>query len=686
MDTKRAEGKQKAYALLNVKAIEDSESQWTITGMASTPTPDRMEDIVDPMGAQFKLPLPLLWQHESDKPIGNVTLAKPTKKGIPFTAVIPKVLEPGALQDRINEAVQSIKYKLVAAVSIGFRVLDSAIEFLESGGLKFSKWEWLELSVVTIPANAEAIISQIKAYDDKRAALGQHRVVRVSPLGDSGKTTTPTTKKGDKMATKSIADQLTEFRKTRDAKRDQARELLAKSGNDGSTMEPSDEAAYEELIADIETLDKHIDRLDKSLKILGDESTPAPSTSVEDGAAAAAAAAAQARGAAAPRVVATAKKLPKGVQFARLAKLMAMADGDSRYAFDIAKDIYPEEKPLHDVLKMHVQMHVGKGQSSAFIQKATVDAAITTTSAWAGALVQYQDIATDFLEFLRPLTIVDRLNLRRVPFKVRVPRQTGGGSAGWTGEGKAKPLTSLAFDNVTLDFTKIASIAVLSDEIVRLSSPAAELLTRDSLADAIVQQLDADFIDPDNAGTANVKPASILNGVTPISSSGNAEANVRQDILAVFAPWIAANMRVTDGAWIMSSTTALALSLMVNGLGQPSFPDISPTGGTLWKLPVIVSDSAGVVNGSAGGHIVALVAQSAILLADDGTVAVDLSREASLEMSDAPSSSSATGTGASLVSMFQTNSVAIRAERWINWVKGRSAAAQYLRSVNWGEA
>ncbi len=91
-----------------------------------------------------------------------------------------------------------------------------------------------------------------------------------------------------------------------------------------------------------------------------------------------------------------------------------------------------------------------------------------------------------------------------------------------------------------------------------------------------------------------------------------------------------------------------------------------------------------MVGASDGSHIVVLLNPRDVLLADDGTVAVDASREASLEMSDAPSSSAATGTGASLVSMFQTNSVALRAERWINWVKARSTAASYLTAVHWG--
>jgi len=37
-----------------------------------------------------------------------------------------------------------------------------------------------------------------------------------------------------------------------------------------------------------------------------------------------------------------------------------------------------------------------------------------------------------------------------------------------------------------------------------------------------------------------------------------------------------------------------------------------------------------------------------------------------------------------MVSMFQTNSVAIRAERTINWMRRRTQAVAYLTSVSWG--
>lgn len=178
----------RAYSLLNVKGIDEETRE--ITGMATTPTPDRYGDVVEPKGATFELPIPLLWQHDSDQPVGHVLAAKVTKDGIQVRAKFVKIDEPGRLKDRLDEAWQSVKSGLIRGLSIGFRSIDH--KTMDTGALHFLKWAWLELSAVTIPANAEASIQSIKAIDVKaRAASGQKRVdgVRLITPGVTGKNT-----------------------------------------------------------------------------------------------------------------------------------------------------------------------------------------------------------------------------------------------------------------------------------------------------------------------------------------------------------------------------------------------------------------------------------------------------------------------------------------------------------------
>lgn len=151
----------RAYSLLTIKRADDG--QRTIEGVATTPAPDRLGDIIEPLGAEFKNPLPLLWQHMGSQPVGHAKFAKPTKDGIAFKARIAKVDEPGTLKDRLDEAWQSVKLGLVGAVSIGFRSIERA--YMKGGGIHFLKTEIIELSLVTIPANAEATITNVKSID-----------------------------------------------------------------------------------------------------------------------------------------------------------------------------------------------------------------------------------------------------------------------------------------------------------------------------------------------------------------------------------------------------------------------------------------------------------------------------------------------------------------------------------------
>ena len=141
----------RAYALLTIKSADDDAR--ILTGMATTPATDRLEDVVEPEGAQFKLPLALLWQHDSRQPIGHVTQAKTSKTGIEITAKLAHIAEPGRLKERIDEAWQSIKAGLVSGLSIGFRPIAHE-RIKDTNGIRYTKWDWLELSAVTIPANA----------------------------------------------------------------------------------------------------------------------------------------------------------------------------------------------------------------------------------------------------------------------------------------------------------------------------------------------------------------------------------------------------------------------------------------------------------------------------------------------------------------------------------------------------
>ena len=640
----------RAISLLTVKNFtDDGESDFVFKGTASTPAPDRHGDIVEPLGIEFKNPLPLLWQHRQTEPVGTVVFDKPTKSGVTFTATIPRIKEAGKLKDRVDEARQSVISGLVRAVSIGFQPLEYS--FLDDkSGLRFHKSEVFELSLVTIPANEEATISVAKSYDAATLArLGAKEVPAIK---------TAKTAPAKKETNLTYAEHIAALKNKIEAAKQRIKALGDAAMKAGSTFDGAQQEEFDAGTAEIEAIGAQIKRFETLMAM--DSASAVP---VVAGTKAAAVASRTLPAVAAPA------PLEKGIGFAQWAITLGHAKGNLMQAEQIAKSRFADNAELNIAMK------------------AAVAAGTTTDPTWAAPLVDtYQRFAGDFVEFLRPQTILGKFgtgnvpSLRRVPFNISIPAQISGGDGYWVGQGKAKPLTKFDFGGVKLDFAKVANIAVLTEELLRLSNPSAEVLVRDALAEALRARLDIDFVIPTKAAVAGVSPASITNGVTGVASAGKDSAAVRTDLQAVFGKFIAANNAPTSGVFIMSAIRALALSLMQNPLGQPEFPGITMTGGVLFGLPVIVSQYC-------PSDIVILVHASDILLADDGQVVGDASREPSLAMADAATvtGDSTVPTPAELVSMFQTNSVALRAERWITWKRRRESAVAVLTGVAWGD-
>ena len=267
-----------------------------------------------------------------------------------------------------------------------------------------------------------------------------------------------------------------------------------------------------------------------------------------------------------------------------------------------------------------------------------------------------------------------------MPFYAALVGQTSGGQGYWVGEGKAKPLTHFDFDRKSLTPLKVANIAVLSDEIIANANPNIEPIIRDALVAALSERLDIDFVDPAKAAVANISPASITNGVAPIASLGSDAEAVRADIKAAITAYTLNNNTASGGVWIMPTNLAMSLGMMVNLLGQPEFPGITRNGGDLAGFGIIPSDYV-------KPDTIVLANAPEIYLGDEGGFAVDMSREASLEMNDAPTSgiNPPTAPTGATISLWQTNSVGLRAERTINWMKRRPEAVVLMSGVNWGD-
>jgi HK97 family phage major capsid protein/HK97 family phage prohead protease len=629
----------RAYAVLHVKD-HDGERR-VITGVASTPTPDRSGDILDPLGVTFNNPLPLLLHHDKTRPVGTVTLKPPTAAGVEFEASLPFIADEGAVRDRVEEAWTSIKAGLIRGVSVGYRprgAMKDAVEFLKSGGVRFKRSEFLEISLVTVPANMEATIRTIKSFDAPYlAAPGPN------PSGVPDLPIVRAQKGAPTMAT--TAEQIKTWETTRATKMTRLTALMEEGGTDETTFTEDQQKEYTNLRNEIAAIDKQLDTLREYETMLAKSAKPVapagdPARPVvqhtNDGV---------------PMVVVK-PNIEKGTAFIRSVMAKVACQGNLMQAIEYAKR-WKDSTPETEI-----------------ILKAAVAAGDTVNPAWAGALVVVNRATNEFLELLRPATIIGKIpGLRQVPFNTSVPVQTSGGTYGWVGQGAPKPVGKLGLTTAVLAFSKAAGIIVITEELARLSTPSAEAVVRGDMIAGMAQFLDQQFIDPAVAVVANVSPASITNGTVAIASGGDIAADLRALI-----GWFATNNIPLGGlTLIMSEANGFILGQKVNAQGMKVYPNVSVAGGSIDGMTVVTSNTAGT-------NVIA-VQPRYVLFADDGGVTIDVSREASVQMDSAPDNPALATTV--LTSLWQNNLVGLRAERFINWLRAKTEAVKYVSGATY---
>jgi HK97 family phage major capsid protein/HK97 family phage prohead protease len=597
---------ERGYAVLDVKLTTPTPR--TFIGLASTPALDTQNHIVDPGGVRFRNPVPLLFHHDQTQVIGSAMLTK-VADGIQIEATIPTLDEPGPLKTRADEAWQCIKAGLMRGLSIGHRPVAGTIQRLSNGVLKFLQTDIYEVSLVTVPANANATILLVKSL--------------ASPRMSAMKQTT--------------AEHIQNLENKRAALAARMTDIMRVAADEDRTLNETEAPEHDGLGLQVKSLDADLKRWRdmEQLNITAAAAVPPVSAL---------------RTATSNPVISVRPNVPIGTQFVRatMAKLFCVA--------------HPEYNPVQ-----YAQDRWGDSTPEvALYLKAAIAPGTATDATWAGPLVN--PIVTDFLELLRAATIIDKITgLRKVPFNCKVPSQTAGGTYGWVGESKPKPVTKLAFTATTLGITKVAGIIVLTEELVRLSNPSAEALCRNDMVQGIARFLDAQFIDPAVAAVAGTNPASITNGAPTAVATTNPVA----DIMGLINHFAVNNIPVDGVTFIMSPSNALALSFRSNLDGSPVFPGIGLNGGSYRGLSFITSNTAGT-------NVIAVQPQL-VLYADDGGVSIDASREASLQMDSAPASPADATTV--FVSLWQTNTVGLRAERFVNWLRVNPNAVKYLTAA-----
>ncbi len=417
---------------------------------------------------------------------------------------------------------------------------------------------------------------------------------------------------------------------------------LSKSAGEGSTPDEATEAEIQAIEKDIAAIEVNIERTKKQIKAVEEAAktaTPVAGQTAEE-------ATKSAKGDPDPE----GKKpkieivpLAKGVGFAQYARAkilsqLAAKEGNYKSALDVAK-----ERGFGDEVQ-------------DLVTKATLGT--TTDAGFAASLVTENRLVGEFVDMLRAATVFDQLTgFRNVPFNSKIPSQLTGGTASWVGEGAPKPLTNPTYGEVEIKEQKLAAITVYTQELMRRSDPAVDILVRDDLIEASKTLIDNTFLDA-GAATA-VRPAGVLNGVTATPNTGTTAANYEADLLALVNSFVTANLSLDGAYFIMSETRAAQISLLRDALGRSYFEGMALRGTrTLMGIPVITSQTV--------GDKIILVKTSEILLAQDGGVDVSYSDQATLV------------DGGTTHHLWQENKFAVRVEKFITWAKRRPIAAAFL--------
>jgi hypothetical protein len=248
--------------------------------------------------------------------------------------------------------------------------------------------------------------------------------------------------------------------------------------------------------------------------------------------------------------------------------------------------------------------------------------------------------------------IVNRLGGPVVGFGAAVAVEDEAITAGFVEHGFIKPVGKAALHGFIPRRKVCAALTVVSNELLRFGGAEPFLSRR--LSVAAQRAIDAAFCNP-------AHPLSLLSGVSATAGTGDPVS----DIKALLADYLMAGGRVESAVLVLSSGNAAGAKLS----GNASFDGLTVTGGTAAGIRALASDSV-------GASVILLDAEK-VVVADQGELAVSTAAQASINMTDDGGSPVET----SVVSMFQTNSTALRAERYIDWHRG--GAASFVESADY---
>jgi HK97 family phage prohead protease/HK97 family phage major capsid protein len=635
----------------------------------SDETPDRMDDVIMADSwdlASFQKNPIALFNHNSNAPIGKWTRVRVVDKQLRGHLE----LAPAGTSDRIDEIRKLIDAGILRAVSVGFRPKESKPRPESDYGVFFTKAELVETSLVSVPANpnALAIAKSLKisptTIDLVFAGKGKGREIRRRGLTGGQADTLPRLRKG---ATMSLAQKIKErenliLEKT--GKLDALHDAVGDGDYPNDLLETV-QKANAEIAHDKEILATLRDS-ERNLAMTSDDGGRAVVTTKSNGGYSAAQLPARPFGV-------ERKKLDPIDLFCRAGALNLVAHHLRKSPMEFTRSIFGDDEPLKAVVDWQT--------------KAASAAAMTTVTGWAKELAQ--QIVVDFMQILMPASVFGPLSsmglslgfgrnaIIIIPTRSRTPTIAGS----FVGEGLPIPVRQGAFTSLSLTPMKMAVITTWTRELDEHSIPAIEGLLRDAVVYDTSVAIDSVLLDANAATT--VRPAGILNGVAGLTpTAGGGFAALTGDIKQLSGALLTSTLgNVRKPVWLLNPQQVNSASFAI-ATGAGVFPYRDEIGqGRLGGWPFIQSGTV------PAGTVIVIDAADFVAVTGDGP-RFEISDQATLHMEDtSPTDISTTGTPAVVAfpakSMFQTDMLALRMIMPLTWAIRRTGTIAWLTGVTW---
>lgn len=255
--------------------------------------------------------------------------------------------------------------------------------------------------------------------------------------------------------------------------------------------------------------------------------------------------------------------------------------------------------------------------------------------------------------------------IKPVPFLQKLLLVTTAPTAAARQEGYPGPLSRVVFGGEIVEPRTAMSIIAATREMVRALGAAAETLFNREVGFALGARLDFLFFETLVGDDT---------GAPVITSSGDAAVDCLHDLRSML---LQTNALGTPRLAFVMGTEAIKRAVTLGSAdGVPIFPDLSPSGGSMLKVPTMVS------SGIAADEIYLI--EGSCVGANIGAIDLNPGLHADLEMSDAPVHNAITPTPTTLVSAWQNNLVPYRGTVVYGATCLKDNAIIRLENVNWG--